>query len=133
LDKVFKPAFLGRMVIIPYFPVRDEALRQIIRLKLGKVQRRLRDTHRLELITDEPVIDAIAARCTEVESGARNIDNILTNTVLPAVSRVLLTSLVAGEKPRAIRVTVGEDGEFGYEVETGENGGIEATAAGMPG
>ncbi|MGH7504953.1 MAG: type VI secretion system ATPase TssH, partial [Longimicrobiales bacterium] len=83
LDKTFKPAFLGRMVIIPYFPVRDEVLKQIVRLKLGKVQRRLWDTHRLELVAGEPVIDAIAARCTEVESGARSIDNILTNTVLP--------------------------------------------------
>jgi type VI secretion system protein VasG len=128
LDKTFKPAFLGRMVIIPYFPVRDEVLKQIVRLKLGKVQRRLRDTHRIELVAGEPVIDAIAARCTEVESGARNIDNILTNTLLPAVSRVLLTALVAGEKPRAINVTVGEDGEFGYDVEAGTGAGAEVVA-----
>jgi type VI secretion system protein VasG len=114
LDKVFKPAFLGRMFIIPYFPVRDEALKKIIRLKLGKIERRLRDTHRVRLETDEAVLDAIAARCTEVESGARNIDNILTNTLLPAVSRLLLESLVAGARPAAIRVGVNDAGDFTY-------------------
>jgi type VI secretion system protein VasG len=117
LDKAFKPAFLGRTVIIPYFTVRDDVLKRIIHLKLGKVQRRLSATHRLELVADDAVIDAIAARCTEVESGARNIDNILTNTVLPAVSRLLLQSLVAGEKPARIRLSVAEDGNFGYGVE----------------
>jgi type VI secretion system protein VasG len=128
LDKTFKPAFLGRMVIIPYFPVRDEVLKQIVRLKLGKVQRRLRDTHRLELVAGEAVIDAIAARCTELESGARSIDNILTNTLLPAVSRVLLTALVAGDKPTAINVTVREDGEFAYDTESGNGAGAEVAA-----
>ena len=128
LDKTFKPAFLGRTVIIPYFPVRDEALKRIIRLKLSKVQRRLESTHRVRLEPDEAVIEAIAARCTEVESGARNIDNILTNTMLPAVSRVLLTSLVEGIKPSAIRVVVTEQGDFGYAVEVGEAQGAAAEA-----
>jgi type VI secretion system protein VasG len=118
LDRTFKPAFLGRTVIIPYFPVRDEVLRTIIKLKLGKIQRRLWDTHKLALEADDAVIDAIAARCTEVESGARNIDNILTNTVLPAVSKLLLQALVAGETPAAIRVVVKDDGNFGYETVT---------------
>jgi type VI secretion system protein VasG len=114
LDRVFKPAFLGRTVIIPYFPVRDEALRRIIELKLAKVQRRLRETHRVELRAEPAVLEAIAARCTEVESGARNVDNILTNTVLPAVSRLLLEALVAGARPAAVEVGVGDDGEFTY-------------------
>ncbi len=116
LDKVFKPAFLGRTVIIPYFPIRDEVMKQIIHLKLGKVERRLRETHRLRLVVDEGVVDEIAARCTEVESGARNVDNILTNTLLPAVSRLLLHSLVGGEKPVAIQVRIGEDGDFAYSI-----------------
>jgi type VI secretion system protein VasG len=115
LDKTFKPAFLGRTVIIPYFPVRDEALKLIIRLKVGKVQRRLRGTHRIELVVGDEVVDAIAARCTEVESGARNVDNILTNTMLPAISKQLLVSLVEGDKPAAIEVGVGDDGDFTYE------------------
>jgi type VI secretion system protein VasG len=62
-------------------------------------------------------VDAIAARCTEVESGARNVDNILTNTALPAISRMLLESLVAGERPAAVVLDVGADGEFTYVVE----------------
>jgi type VI secretion system protein VasG len=116
LDATFKPAFLGRTVIIPYFPVRDEALTRIIHLKLAKVQRRLMETHRVELVADDAVIAAIAARCTEVESGARNIDNILTNTLLPAISRLLLRSLVDGERPRTITVAIGESGDFTYAV-----------------
>jgi type VI secretion system protein VasG len=114
LDQTFKPAFLGRTVIIPYFPIRDEALKRIIHLKLGKVQRRLHATHQIALEVDDACVDAIAERCTEVESGARNIDNILTNTMLPAISRLLLSALVEGEKPRSIKVGVGEDGDFTY-------------------
>jgi type VI secretion system protein VasG len=116
LDKTFKPAFLGRTVIIPYFPVRDEALKKIIGLKIGKVQRRLRATHKVELVLDDSVTDEIANRCTEVESGARNIDNIMTNTLLPAISRMILTSLVAGARPAEIRVGIGDDGDFAYSV-----------------
>jgi type VI secretion system protein VasG len=118
MDKIFKPAFLGRTVIIPYFPVRDEALKQIVRLKLGKVQRRLRETHRVALLHDETLVDAIAARCTEVESGARNVDNILTNTLLPEVSRMLLSALAEGTMPAAIRVGVADNGQFTYTTES---------------
>jgi len=114
LDKTFKPAFLGRMVIIPYFPVRDENLKQIVRLKLGKIQRRLREVHEIELVSDQVLVDAVAERCTEVESGARNVDNILTNTLLPEVSRMLLESLAEGRKPARISVEVGEGGSFRY-------------------
>jgi type VI secretion system protein VasG len=114
LDKAFKPAFVGRTVIIPFYPVRDEALRRIIVLKLNKVQRRLHETHRIELVANDAVITAIAERCTEVESGARNVDNILTNTVLPTVSRVLLESIVTGDKPARIEVSVGSGGDFEY-------------------
>jgi type VI secretion system protein VasG len=117
LDKTFKPAFVGRTVIIPYFPVRDENLKRIVRLKLRKIQRRLADTHRVELIADENVIDAIAQRCTEVESGARNVDNILTNTVLPALGRLMLQSLVEGTRPAAVRVGLTPEGDFTYTAE----------------
>jgi type VI secretion system protein VasG len=114
LDKVFKPAFLGRMVIIPYYPVRDEALKQIIRLKLGKIQRRLKDNHAMSLEYGDDVLNAIAARCTEVESGARNVDNILTNTLLPDISNRILTMMATGEKADRISVTLSEDGAFQY-------------------
>jgi len=114
LDKTFKPAFLGRLVIIPYFPIRDEALRRIILLKLGKVQRRIRETHGVDLVYDDALVQEVARRCTEVESGARNVDNILTNTLLPEVSRLLLERIAEGEKPAAIRVSIGESGAFEY-------------------
>jgi len=114
LDKVFKPAFLGRMVIIPYFPIRDEALKKIIKLKLAKIQRRINETHRIALTYDDALIEEVSRRCTEVESGARNVDNILTNTLLPDISKQLLGTLAEGNKPEAIHVTIGEDGAFAY-------------------
>jgi type VI secretion system protein VasG len=114
MDKIFKPAFLGRMVIIPYYPIRDEALKQIIRLKLGKIQRRLKGNHAMDLHYDDAVLNAIAARCTEVESGARNVDNILTNTLLPEISNRILTMMATGEKSDRISVSLTEDGSFAY-------------------
>jgi type VI secretion system protein VasG len=134
LDKVFKPAFLGRMVVVPYYPVRDEALRRIIRLKLRKVERRLFDTHRVELLTDDALVDAVAARCTEVESGARNVDNILTNSVLPEVSRLLLAGMAEGTRPGALRVGVDAAGELTYELSALAGGELPSAAgtAGVP-
>jgi type VI secretion system protein VasG len=114
LDKVFKPAFLGRMVIIPFYPIRDEALKRIITLKLGKIQRRIQETHKVSLLYDDALVDQVAQRCTEVESGARNVDNILTNTLLPEISRLLLETIAEGRKPAGIRVGIGEGGAFVY-------------------
>ena len=114
LDKVFKPAFLGRLVIIPYFPIRDESLKKIIVLKLGKIQRRLQESHRVALTYDAALVDEVARRCTEVESGARNVDNILTNTMLPEISTQILGKIAEGLKPDAVHVAVGENGEFTY-------------------
>ncbi|HKW48150.1 MAG TPA: type VI secretion system ATPase TssH [Gemmatimonadaceae bacterium] len=117
LDKTFKPAFLGRMVIIPYFPVRDENLKKIVRLKLGKIQRRIEQTHHVRFSFDEKMVDTVAARCTEVESGARNVDNILTNTLLPEVSVRILEQLASGDEILAISVGVTDDGAFAYRVD----------------
>ncbi|MGA3236074.1 MAG: type VI secretion system ATPase TssH [Bryobacteraceae bacterium] len=114
LDKIFKPAFLGRLVIIPYFPIRDEALKQIVRLKIAKIQRRIQETHKIALTHDEALIDEVARRCTEVESGARNVDNILTNTMLPEVSRQILGRLAERQKLAPIHVSIGADGAFVY-------------------
>ena len=114
LDKLFKPALLGRMVVVPFYPLRDEALKQIIRLKLGKVKKRLNENHKVTLTYTDAFLDEIANRCTEVESGARNIDNILTNTLLPDLSTILLEALVDGEAPETIDVDVGGDGAFTY-------------------
>ena len=114
MNKIFKPAFLGRMVVVPYYPVRDEALKKIIVLKLGKIQRRIQENHKIALTYDDKFIDAVASRCTEVESGARNVDNILTNSLLPEISRQILGRMAEGEKLSSIRVGVGEDGGFQY-------------------
>ncbi len=119
LDKVFKPAFLGRMVVIPYYPIRDENLKRIIRLKLAKIQRRLTETHRVAMTFEDALIDQVAERCTEVESGARNVDNILTNTLLPEISRELLERMAVGDRLSAIRVGVRPDGTFDYQVAGG--------------
>jgi type VI secretion system protein VasG len=114
LNKIFKPAFLGRMVVIPYYPVRDEALKQIIRLKLGKIQRRILENHKIKLTYDDAFLNEVASRCTEVESGARNVDNILTNSLLPDISRKILGGMAEGEKMTAIHVGIGENGDFVY-------------------
>ena len=114
LNKIFKPAFMGRLVTVPYFPLRDEAMKQIVTLKLAKIQRRIRENHKIELTYDPAVVAEVAKRCTEVESGARNVDNILTNTMLPDVSRNLLSRMAEGKKPSSIHVSVGENGSFTY-------------------
>ena len=114
LDKIFKPAFLGRMVIIPYYPIRDENLRKIVGLKLGKIKKRIMDNHRIHLNYEDSVIQEVANRCTEVESGARNVDNILTNTLMPDISRHLLTSMAEGRKLSKVTVSIGESGAFEY-------------------
>ncbi len=114
LNKIFKPAFLGRMVVVPYYPVRDEALKKIIVLKLGKIQRRVQENHKITLTYDDKLIEEVAKRCTEVESGARNVDNILTNTMLPDISRQILGRMAEGEKLNSIHVGIAADGAFTY-------------------
>ena len=115
LNKIFKPAFLGRMIIVPYFPVRDEALKQIIRLKISKIQRRLHETHKIALTYDDSVLDEIAKRCTEVESGARNVDNILSNTMLPEISRQVLARMAEETPTEQVRIGVSSEGRFTYD------------------
>ena len=114
LNKIFKPAFLGRMVLIPYLPIRDENLKQIIRLKLAKIQRRMQENHKIDLTFDGALVDEVANRCTEVESGARNVDNILTNTLLPDISRQLLGRMASNEPMERIHVGIGTNGAFEY-------------------
>ena len=114
LDKIFKPAFLGRLVIVPYFPIRDEAMKRIIILKLAKIQRRLQESHRISFTYEGALVDEVARRCTEVESGARNVDNILTNTMLPEISMQILGKIAEGLRPESVHVGVGEGGVFTY-------------------
>jgi len=89
-------------------------MKKIILLKLGKIQRRLFENHRIRLTYDDPLVEEVARRCTEVESGARNVDNILTNTLLPEISRRILGGMVERQRLDAIHVTTGPDGAFAY-------------------
>jgi len=113
LLKTFPPALLGRIVTIPYYPLSDSVLGQIIRLQLNRVVARIRQNHEAELSYDDAVVKLIAARCTEPESGGRMIDAILTNALLPSISRELLQRIAGGEPTRKIGVTV-KDAEFQY-------------------
>ncbi len=114
LNKIFKPAFLGRMVLIPYFPIGADSLKQIIELKLGRIRKRIEENHKIKLTYEPALVETVASRCTEVESGARNVDNILTNTLLPDISRELLGRMAQGEKATSFHVGVGAEGQFVY-------------------
>ena len=104
LSKAFPAALLGRLVVVPYMPIRDQALRAIINGKLRKIQLRLEESHRVNLTYDQALVEEIAARCTEVESGARNVDHILTHTLLPRISRDLLAGMAEGKTFSSIHV-----------------------------
>jgi len=117
LLKVFKPAFLGRMTIVPYYPLGDDVMKSIIRLQLGRIGKRLKENHRAEFVVDDGVVDAIRNRCREVESGARNVDHILTGTLLPEISREFLARMAAGQPISSVRVSVNGDGQFAYQIQ----------------
>ena len=116
LLKVFPAAFLGRVVTIPYYPLSDSMIEAITRHQFGKIARRLRASHDAELVIGDGVMDLVKARCTEIESGGRMIDAILTNTLLPELSRNVLNRSLEGEK--MTKVTVGASAEgFTYAFE----------------
>jgi type VI secretion system protein VasG len=116
LLKFFKPAFLGRLIVIPYFPISDEVMRQIIKLQLGRIERRLAENHRAQFTYDDALVTEIASRCKEVESGARNVDHILTRTLLPEISQEVLGRMARGEAIGGVHVSVDTSGAFKYEV-----------------
>ena len=116
LLKVFPAALLGRLVVIPYYPLSDAMLRSIIRLQLSRIQKRVSENREIAFGYDDTVVDLIASRCTEVESGGRMVDAILTQTLLPEISRELLTRLMEGIPPQKVEVKV-KDGTFSYHYE----------------
>jgi type VI secretion system protein VasG len=116
LHKAFKPAFLGRTTIIPFYPMHDDLLAQIIEHKLSKIVERLHHRHRTILSYEEDLIELILARCTEVDSGARNIDHILSGTVLPQLASHLLTAMVDGKIPSHIHMMVSSDDQILYQL-----------------
>jgi type VI secretion system protein VasG len=116
LNRVFKPAFLGRTTIIPYYPLEPDVLKTIVRLKVGKIRKRMEANHRAELVAGDEVIDAIADRCNEPDSGARNIDNILSGSLLPRISEAILERMAAGAEFRRAIVSV-QDDDFSFRLE----------------
>ena len=117
LLKVFKPAFLGRCNVVVYYPLRDEILKKICLLKLKSIGRRVQDSYGAGFSCDDGVPDAIVARCREVESGARNIDNIISATLLPELSARLLAQLANGESIPHVRVLLDPiSGQFQYDL-----------------
>jgi type VI secretion system protein VasG len=115
LVKHFKPAFIGRLKVVPYFPIKDANMRLIVRLKLNKIARRMRENRNVAFVYDEALVEAVAGRCIEVESGARNVDNILSGTLLPDMSKELLSRMAAGEKIKELRAALSGEG-FAFEI-----------------
>jgi type VI secretion system protein VasG len=113
LLKKFPAALLGRLVVIPYYPLSDEMLSNIVRLQLGRIAKRVVEHHRIPFNYDDEAVKLIVSRCTEVESGGRMIDAILTNTVLPAISREFLMRTMNGAPLTGVRLAV-NDGDFAY-------------------
>ena len=116
LLKVFKPAFLGRINLVPYFPLGDDVLKSIVELKLGQIRRRVEETYQAQFSYSPELTAAIASRCKEVESGARNIDHIVTRTLLPELSAELLARLAEGQAIERVHVGMNPEGKFTYDL-----------------
>ncbi|MBL8721342.1 MAG: type VI secretion system ATPase TssH [Myxococcales bacterium] len=111
LSAHFKPALLARMTVVPYIPIGPEALMDIAKMKLGAVGKRAKESHNIDLVFDDTVTRAIADRCQEVESGARNVDHILRGTIMPLVSSEILRGLAEGVEMKAIHLSI-KDGDI---------------------
>ncbi|QQD73643.1 type VI secretion system ATPase TssH [Acidithiobacillus ferrivorans] len=114
LLKIFPPALLGRLVAIPYYPLSTEMLGKIVKLQLNRIKKRIEARYKIPFDYDEDVVKLVVERCTESESGGRMIDAILTNTMLPDISRHFLTLMIEGKPVGSVRVTAA-DAAFGYE------------------
>jgi type VI secretion system protein VasG len=114
--KVFPAALLGRLTTIPYYPLSDEMVGNIARLQLGRVAKRVTENHRIPFKYSDDVIKLVVSRCTELESGGRMIDAILTNTLLPRISQEILTRAVEGSPVTKVDITVsGSDFQYAFE------------------
>lgn len=134
LVQQFKPAFLGRLVIVPYYPLDDEVIQKIVRLKLDKVQKRFEENHKIAFAYSDKLVETISARCTQVDTGARNVDHILTQNLLPELSERLLGQMAAGEVSEEIFADMDEEGRFAYRfgpADVSENAGAVSEDAGV--
>ncbi len=114
LLKVFPAALLGRIVSIPYYPLSDKMLGGIVRLQLDRIGQRIRQNHAAAFVYDQAVVDHIVSMCNDPDSGGRMVDNIITNTLLPALSREFLKGSLAKETLKEAKMTI-ENGDFAYE------------------
>ena len=113
LLKVFPPALLGRLLVLPYYPLSPAMLQGIVKIQLNRIVKRIADSHGIAFTYGDDVVDLIVSRCNEVASGGRLIDAILTNTMLPDLSIELLNRQMNGDEVKEIAVKVEGDG-FGY-------------------
>ena len=116
LLKVFPPALLGRMVTIPYYPLSPDMIGKITALQLGRIQKRVAESHNVPFEYSDAVVAEIVNRCQELESGGRMIDAIVTNTMLPDISSEFLKRMMEGEEVKKVAIDV-KDGEFTYGFE----------------
>jgi type VI secretion system protein VasG len=112
LSNHFKPALVARMNVVPFFTLGTDILKEIVSLKVDKLVARIAETHKMKLIYTSEVLEQIADRCTEVETGARNIDHIMNGTILPQMSREILTRLGEGAMPSEVHLGLAKDGSF---------------------
>ncbi|MBD8627715.1 type VI secretion system ATPase TssH [Oxalobacteraceae sp. CFBP 8753] len=117
LMKHFKPAFLGRLSVVPFYPIGDEVLANIIRLKLARIGARVLENHKASFEYDDALVAAVLSRCTEVDSGARNIDNILGGTLLPEIADSVLARMMEGGAIARVKVGATRAGKFKYLIE----------------
>ena len=120
LRSYFPAALLGRLVTVPFYPLGDQEIEEIIALKLAEVQRRVWQKHLTDLTYDPEVVKAVAKRCTEVDSGARNIDYILSDSMLPELSTKILEYMADGEPLGLINVGLADGGGFDYALKARE-------------
>ncbi|RZL00440.1 MAG: type VI secretion system ATPase TssH [Rubrivivax sp.] len=117
LYKTFKPAFIGRTKVVPYYPLSDDVLAKVIRLKLDRIVHRVAANHQAVLDYDEALVEAVLNRCTEVDTGARAVDHILNGTLLPEIADSVLARMAEGQAINQIKVGAGKDGQFKFKVQ----------------
>jgi len=116
LYKTFKPAFIGRTKVVPYYPLSDDVLVNVIKLKLDRIAARVQANHQAALEYDDALIETVLARCTEVDTGARAVDHILNGSLLPEVADSVLARMAEGQPISKIKVSAGKSGEFKFKV-----------------
>jgi len=117
LLNTFKPAFLGRLNLVPYYPLAEDVMKRIVDLKMNKIRRRVRESYRAELSYDDALVQHVVDRCEEVETGARNVDHILNRTLLPEMAQEFLARTAQGKTVGRVNISVDDDDAFVYDIQ----------------